>query len=147
LIRTRRPKKWCPLCRDYPTEQLGDSIYKCIKCGYTINEALGQANYHRQVLVAKQSIIGQRIQKRHFIKDEDIPSRSEHIRQIHKELESGKRYDAQSMYNPNNKLMPGKVSNTDLWMSAQYCNLYTDAVTPEKEESLHKTLKTRKYQY
>lgn len=146
--RLRHPaKKFCSLCKTAPTEQIGDSIYRCIRCGYTINEQLGQSAFHKQVLVAKQSIIGQRIQKRHFIKDEDIPSRSEHIRLIYRDLDTGKRYDRQSMYNPNNTLMPGKVSNTDLWMNAQYCNMDTDAVTPEKEDTLHKTLKTRRYEY
>jgi len=146
-MRSRPPKRYCSLCKDAPTEQIGDSIFKCIKCGFIINEQIGQSAYHKQVLVAKQSIIGQRQQKRHFIKDADMPSRSESIRRITQDLESGRRYDKDSMYNPDQGLMPGKVGRTDSWMNAQYANMETDAVTPDKEESLHKQLKTRRYLY
>ena len=141
------PKKYCPLCKTNPVEQKGDKIFQCIRCGFIVNEQKAQSAYHKQILVAKPSIISNRFQKRHFIKDADIPSRSEMFHRMNKELQSGKRYDRQSMYNPNNRLMPGKVSNTDLWLNAQYTNMDTDAVTPEQEEELHKMLKTRKYIY
>jgi hypothetical protein len=141
------PKRYCPLCRDAATEKLGDHIYKCVRCGYVVDESKGSSAYHRQILVAKPSIIGNRFQKRHFIKDEDIPSRSQMFQRINKDLQTGTRYDRQSMYNPNNKLEPGKVSNADAWMSAVYANMETDAVTPDKEDSFHKTLQTRKYEY
>jgi hypothetical protein len=124
-------------------EKVADYIYRCYRCGYKINEKQGQSAYHKQVLVAKPSIVSFIGASKYIIKDKDEPTRSEMITKMNKM--GMERYDKDSMLNPRKKVQPGKVIGTDLWMSAQYASMDTDAVTKEQRKALDKTLKTKRY--
>jgi ribosomal protein L37AE/L43A len=128
-------KKYCVLCKNQPCEQLADHVFRCVRCGYTVDETKDPA-YHQQVLVSKPSIY--REEKKYVIKDE--VTRSEEYRRINKEFEKATRLDRQSMYNPNINLQPGKVSRTGEWMSAVYANLATEM----DEESLNRFFRANK---
>jgi hypothetical protein len=129
-----------------PTKQVGDYTYRCIRCGFEFDESKGQSAYHKQVLMAKPSIITYGHEKKYFIKDKDTPSRSEALTKMNADT-SHQRYDKDSMLNPSIRLQPGKIGRTDLWMNANYATMATDAVTPEKEAELEKLLKSKKYSY
>lgn len=146
MPRNNRVKKYCPLCKDQPTDKIGDYTYRCVRCGFEFDESKGQSAYHKQVLVAKPSIITYGQTKKYIIKDEGEPSRSEMLTSMNADT-SHQRYDKDSMLNPAIKLQPGKIGRTDLWMSAKYASMYTDVVTPEKEEEWNKLLKTKRYSY
>jgi hypothetical protein len=119
-MRLSHYKKYCPLCKNQPCEQLGDYIFRCIRCGHTVNEQQDPA-LHNRVLVAKPSIYHHG--KKYIIKEGQ--TRSQYFRQIRKEFEHPVRYDKDSMYNPNNLPNPG-MSTKGKWMSSQYANLATD---------------------
>ncbi len=144
--RNSHVKRYCSLCKDQPTEKIGDYIYRCIRCGFVFDESKGQSAYHKQVLVAKPSIITYGNTKKYIIADQDQPSRSEMLTKMNADT-SHQRYDKDSMLNPSIRLQPGKVGRTDLWMSAQYASMETDVVTPEKEEEWNRLLKSKRYSY
>jgi uncharacterized C2H2 Zn-finger protein len=140
------PKRYCSLCKDVPTEKVGEYTYRCIRCGFVFDESKGQSAYYKQVLVAKPSIITYGNEKKFIIKDADTPSRSEMLTKMNADT-SHQRYDRDSMLNPSIKLQPGKIGRTDFWMSAQYASMETDAVTEEKEREFNRLLKSKKYEY
>ena len=129
-----------------PTRKIGDYRYKCIRCGFEFDESQGQAAYHKQILVAKPSIITYGQTKKYIIKDGGELSRSEMLTKMNADT-SHQRYDKDSMLNPSIKLQPGKIGRTDYWMDVRYANLFTDAVTEEKEEELNRLLKSKRYSY
>lgn len=143
-MRLSRVKKFCPLCKDVAMEKIADYTYRCYRCGYKINEKQGQSAYHKQVLVAKPSIVSFTGESKYIIKDKGEPTRSEMLTKMNRNI-SHERYDKDSMLNPRKKVQPGKVIGTDIWMSAQYASMDTDAVTKEQREELDKTLKSRRY--
>lgn len=143
-MRINRVKKFCPLCKDVATEKVADYTYRCYRCGYIVNEKQGQSAYHKQVLVAKPSIVSLVGKDKYLIKDKDEPTRSEMLTRLNRDINK-ERYDRNSMLDPRKKIQPGKVINSDLWMSATYASMDTDAVTKEKQEEFHRNLKTSRY--
>lgn len=131
IKRLARVKKYCPLEKAMPMEQISDYIFRCPHCGYEVNESVGDSSFHKTVLTTRQSVYSTTGKKYH-IKDER--SRSDDFRSLNKEFEKIGRADPQSMYNPHINLQPGKNSRSGEWMSADYANLATDM----NEEDLNK---------
>ncbi len=117
-------------------EQLGDFVFRCIACGYKVDERQDPALHHR-VLISKPSIY--HIGRKYIIKEGQ--TRTQYFRNIRKGFDISTRYDKDSMYNPNNEPQPGRSNRGGLWMNLQYCNMALDA---KSEDELNKMLKPRK---
>jgi hypothetical protein len=117
-------KKYCPLEKNIPMEQLSDFVFRCISCGYKVDERQGDTALHNRVLIAKPSIY--EYGKKYVIKEGQ--SRSEYFRKIRKEFENPMRYDKDSMY--AHDLKPGMTSQNQ-WMNVKYCNMSLDYTEEE----------------
>jgi transposase-like protein len=144
-MRYSRPKRYCPLCKiESAMEKIADYTYRCYRCGYKINEREGQSAYHKQVLVAKPSVVSFMGESKVIIKDKEELTRSESLARMNRSI-THERYDRDSMLNPRKKVQPGKVIGSDLWMSANYASMDTDAVTDKQRAEFDKRLGTKRY--
>lgn len=137
IKRLARIKKFCPLEKGMPMEQIADFIFRCPSCGYEVNESIGDSSYHHTVLVSRPPVFSISGAKKYVIKEEK--SRSDDFKQLNKEFELSKRADPQSMYNPHVALKDGKTTKGQ-WMSADYANMSLD-YTPEDLEKLFNRFK------
>jgi hypothetical protein len=118
-------------------EQLGDYVFRCISCGFKIDERQGDTALHNRVLVSTPSIY--HIGKKYIVKEG--LTRSQYFRKIRKEFDSPNRVDRQSMYNPLNAPEPGRSNRGGQWMNVHYANLSLDYT----EDELNKMFDKRRH--